>query len=107
MLYTATDTFRYVTSRLGKYGLTILLAAVASFACANTARAVPIVINGDFSTLVPSNGTGGGWTSANIDGNGGWRSTNGNPGGNFIINQAGQVATDPTLSQLVSGFTVG
>nr|MBA2501941.1 hypothetical protein [Pyrinomonadaceae bacterium] len=103
MVYTVNDTFRDVTSRLGKYGLMILLAALAFLACADAARAVPVIVNGDFSTFVPSNGAGGGWTSANIDGNGGWRSTNGNPGGNFIINQAGQVATDPTLSQLVSG----
>ena len=67
----------------------------------------PTVINGNFDTPVPSNGTGGGWTSANIDFNGGYRTTVGNPGGNFIINQAGEIATDPTLSQLVSGFTVG
>lgn len=67
----------------------------------------PIVINGNFDIFVPSNGTGGGWTSAHIDSAGGHRVTGGNPGGNFIINDAGQVATDPTLSQLVSGFTVG
>jgi hypothetical protein len=67
----------------------------------------PVVVNGTFDTFVPSNGTGGGWTSANIDGAGGYRTTVGNPGGNFIINDAGQVPTDPTLSQMVSGFTVG
>lgn len=67
----------------------------------------PVVVNGNFDTFVPSNGTGGGWTTTNIDGNGGYRVTVGNPGGNFIINDAGQLATDPTLSQLVTGFVLG
>jgi hypothetical protein len=107
MSHIANGISRSFTSRLSKYGLTISLAAVALVACVNTAHADPVIVNGDFNAFVPSNGTGGGWTSANIDGNGGWRSTGGNPGGNFIINQAGEVATDPALSQMVTGFTVG
>lgn len=65
MIYTANDTFRNVASRLSEYGLTIFLVAVASLACADTTRAAPVIINGDFSAFVPSNGTVGGWTSAN------------------------------------------
>ncbi len=93
--------------RIRKLTLASLTFIVIGIAAALPAYADPVVVNGNFDTLVPSNGTGGGWTSVNIDLNGGHRATNGNPGGNFIINQAGQVATDPTLSQLVSGFTVG
>lgn len=66
-----------------------------------------LIINGDFSTSVPSNGAGGGWVSANIDGVGGWRSTGGNPDGMFILNDGGALATDPIISQLVSGLTAG
>ncbi len=72
-----------------------------------TTYADPVFVNGNFDTFVPSNGTGGGWTTANIDSNGGYRTTTGNPGGNFVINNAGQAASDPTLSQLVTGFTIG
>jgi hypothetical protein len=66
-----------------------------------------LIINGDFSTFVPSNGAGGGWASANIDGAGGWRNTGGDPEGMFILNDAGATATDPIISQLVSGLTAG
>lgn len=63
------------------------------------------ITNGDFDTTVPSNGTGGGWTSSNIDGSGGWRSTGGNPDAMFILNDAGQALTDPTIQQIVTGLT--
>src|SRR6476661_1999443 len=57
--------------------------------------------NGDFTS------NANGWTPAVIDGSGGWRSTNGNPGGMFILNDSGQAGSDPSLSQTVSGLTVG
>ncbi|MFC6221992.1 FG-GAP-like repeat-containing protein [Hymenobacter artigasi] len=59
------------------------------------------VVNGTFDT----NATG--WTAANVDGNGGYRSTGGNPGGMYILNDNGNSTTDPTLSQTVTGLTVG
>ena len=93
--------------RIHKLLLSLVTFAIIGVAATLPTFADPVVVNGNFDTFVPSNGTGGGWTSANIDGAGGHRTTVGNPGGNFIINQAGQLATDPTLSQLVSGFTVG
>lgn len=65
-----------------------------------------LIVNGDFETFVPSNGTGGGWTSSNIDGSGGWRVGGGNPGAMFILNDNGN-APDPTIEQLVTGLTVG
>jgi hypothetical protein len=68
--------------------------------------AAAIIVNGDFDSSVPSNGTGGGWTSLNIDSAGGWRSTGGNSGGVFILNDNGN-APDPTIMQLVTGLTAG
>lgn len=61
-----------------------------------------LIFNGDFSLSVPNNGTGNGWTAAQNDGAGGWRSTGGNPGGTFILNDNGATATDPTISQTVT-----
>lgn len=65
-----------------------------------------LIVNGDFETFVPSNGTGGGWTSSNIDGAGGWRVGGGNPDEMFILNDNG-TASDPTIQQLVIGLTAG
>jgi PEP-CTERM motif len=93
--------------RIPKLLLAFFTLVIIVAAAANTTYADPVIVNGNFDTFVPSNGTGGGWTSVNIDGAGGYRTTVGNPGGNFIINDAGQAPTDPTLSQLVSGFTIG
>ncbi|MBI2526111.1 MAG: PEP-CTERM sorting domain-containing protein [Candidatus Rokubacteria bacterium] len=71
------------------------------------AASASLITNGTFDTAVPSNGTGGGWTSVHIDGAGGHRTTGGNPDAMFILNDGGASATDPTISQLVSGLTVG
>lgn len=76
-------------------------AGLASVASAN------FIVNGDFEASVPSNGTGGGWTTNHIDGAGGWRSTGGNLGGMFILNDGGSSATDPTIWQTVTGLTAG
>ncbi len=74
---------------------------MAGFASAN------LLQNGTFDTLVPSNSTGGGWTTENIDGAGGWRSTGGSPGSMFILNDNGASSTDPSISQEVSGLVIG
>jgi len=47
------------------------------------------------------------WQTSNIDGNGGWRNTGGNPGGYFILNSNGSCATDPTIKQTISGLKAG
>ncbi|MCL4221782.1 MAG: hypothetical protein KJZ65_10495 [Phycisphaerales bacterium] len=65
------------------------------------------IVNGDFETFVPSNGTGGGWSTFHNDGLGGWRSTGGNLGGMFILNDGGSATTDPTIMQTVTGLTAG
>jgi len=81
--------------------LVIIAVAMQGQAAAN------LITNGSFDVSVPSNGTGGGWTSSNIDGAGGWRISGGNPDEMFILNDAGQGGTDPTIQQLVTGLTPG
>lgn len=87
------------------------VSAAILFSTAAAAEAATIV-NGSFDTVVPSNTTGAGWTSFNIDGNGGWRAAL--PAFNvddltnfFVINDAGQSGSNPTLQQLVTGLVVG
>ena len=81
--------------------LVIIAVAMQGQAAAN------LITNGSFDVSVPSNGTGGGWTSSNIDGSGGWRISGGLPDEMFILNDAGAVSTDPTIQQLVTGLTPG
>lgn len=64
------------------------------------------IVNGDFSLSVPSNGTGNGWTSFNIDGAGGWRSSGGLPDGTFFLNDSGG-STNPSIQQTITGLTIG
>ena len=61
-----------------------------------------LLTDGDFSQSVPSNGSANGWTSTNIDSNGGWRSSD-----YFILNSNGAAATDPTISQTVMTVNPG
>lgn len=63
-----------------------------------------LFVNGDLEfpvTASPENG----WSFANVDGSAGWTSDGGNPGGYFTLNQAGELGTDPELSQTVNGLT--
>jgi len=85
----------------------LLVACLVVLGHPTAARAVNLITNGDFEIFVPSNGTGGGWTSSHIDGSGGHRSSGGNPGGTFILNEAGDPASDPTIQQGVSGLSPG
>lgn len=65
--------------------------------------------NGDFSDFVPTNSSGGGWTSSNLQSPGGHSASDGNPGGHFILEggPSGFNTSDPTLEQLVTGLTIG
>ena len=65
-----------------------------------------LIINGDFTTPVPFNSTGGGWTNFNNDGAGGWKPSGGSFDEHFVLNLAGQAATDPTIEQMVMGLVV-
>ncbi|HVP75745.1 MAG TPA: hypothetical protein VMS63_06970, partial [Gaiellaceae bacterium] len=64
-----------------------------SFQYVTTPWGPNLLSDGDFSQSVPSNGAANGWTSTNIDGNGGWRPDY------FILNSNGSASTDPTISQ--------
>ena len=79
--------------------LTTIMMMATSMAHAN------LITNGNFDTFVPLNGTGGGWTTAGNDFNGGWTNVDGNSF--FIINAAGESATDPSISQILNGLTIG
>lgn len=88
----------------------LLLGTAALLVLTGSAPALSAsILNGAFDTFVPSNDTGGAWTSSNIDANGGWRSnTTENSFENFfILNQSGQSLTDPTLEQTVLDLVVG
>ncbi len=64
-----------------------------SFQYVTTPWGPNLLSDGDFSQSVPSNGAANGWTSTNIDGNGGWRPDY------FILNSNGSASSDPTISQ--------
>lgn len=65
------------------------------------------IVNGNFDLDVPRTSFGNGWTGSSNDGAGGWRSTGGNPGGFFILNDNGNSATDPSISQILTDLIVG
>jgi len=101
---TASDALRCLSKAVG-------LDVALDCPCGATTTTLPssscgLLVNGrldDPVTTSPENG----WSFANIDGAGGWRSSGGNPGGYFTLNQAGDLNTDPTLSQTVEGLTIG
>jgi hypothetical protein len=64
-----------------------------------------LITNGNFDISVPLDGTGGGWTASGNDANGGYRTVNGNSF--FIMNASGQSGTDPSISQTLTGLTIG
>lgn len=86
----------------------LLTCALLVLGASNPARAT-LITNGSFDDFVPSNATGGSWTTSHIDANGGWRSTTSeNSFENFfIINENGPVNSDPSLSQTIAGLVVG
>ena len=54
--------------------------------------------NGGFGDFVPNGAFGGGWTTANVDCNGGWRGSAGTRA-RFILNYNGAAGTDPTIAR--------
>ena len=84
--------------------------AVVLLAGATPAHAVPTVTNGSFDTVVPTNGTGGGWTAGDNANDAGHRTSPANDvtfTNFFILNSNGAPENDPFLSQVISGFDVG
>ena len=60
-----------------------------------------LVVNGGFNT------DASGWMMTNIDiGWGGW-SSQGNPGGSFVLNNLPSSSTEPTIGQTINSLTVG
>lgn len=90
---------------LGRVRESGAVALVVAICFAPTSRAQNLIENGDFTLEVPSNGFGNGWTSFAIDSGGGWRDSNGHPGGQFILNDSGQPDSDPTITQTVPGVS--
>lgn len=98
----------YVTNAGGPTGLRVELSATASCcACTNPPDCSCTFTNGNFDTFVPVNGTGGGWTSSGLFAGAGWQSSGGNPDATFLLNNVGDPATDPTLSQTLCCLTPG
>ncbi|GAA4352150.1 hypothetical protein GCM10023185_11540 [Hymenobacter saemangeumensis] len=98
-----------LTVNLNASGSATVTAAQINNGSSSTCGAVTLSL-GDLTERFTNGGfdtSATGWTGANIDGNGGYRTTGGNPGGMFILNDAGQVATDPSISQTVTGLTPG
>jgi hypothetical protein len=79
-------------------------AVTVSFKCASTTSGSNMCSNGDFSS---SSACTSSWTPLNNDNSAGWRSTGGNPGGYFLLNSNGAVATDPTIQQTLRGLVPG
>lgn len=78
-----------------------VLAAVGAGADAN------LIVNGGFSTFVPTAGTGGGWTATGVLAGWGWFPAGGHPGAYYVLNNNGASGTDPELSQTLTGLVIG
>lgn len=84
--------------------------AAGALALAPLSATAAAIVNGTFDVAVPLNGTGGGWTTAGNDSNGGYRtapSVGVSFSNYFIINAAGAAATNPLLQQTLTGLEVG
>ena len=101
------ETLRHFVSKLCfRHTLNAMVWIASVLLTGNVGSANNLVTNGTFDISVPRNGTGGGWTSDVIDGSGGWVSSGGNPGANFILNSNGG-ASDPIIVQTVNGLVPG
>lgn len=64
-----------------------------------------LMVNGSFDDPVTSSPQNG-WSFANVGGPG-WQGDGGNPGGYFTLNASGELATDPTLTQIIEDLSIG
>ena len=78
--------------------LALLLACLGG----QTAQAQQAVLNGNFSTSVPWNGSGGNWTTSGLNGQGGYQTVGGNPGAYFYLNNSGYTSPGPTIQQTLT-----
>lgn len=81
-----------------------LLMGLSALLSSTTFAQENLVYNGDFDLQVPANGTGNGWTSANV-GASAWYESGGNYF--FILNSSGGVASDPIIEQTITGLVIG
>jgi hypothetical protein len=83
-----------------------ILTACATLYCTGSFAQDNLVTNGTFDIEVPTNGSGGGWSSANLDG--GWAAWH-LSGDNyyFILNARGEPQIDPMIEQTLAGLVVG
>ena len=104
-----TLTFYATNAGAGPTGLRLELTGSASCCACDRQPCSCSLTNGNFSQPVPANGTGGGWTSSGGIGFGysGWQASGGNPGGTFLLNNVGDPATDPTVSQTICCLVPG
>lgn len=83
------------------------LVGIAILVCGlGQASAQNLFTNGTFDLTVPNNGTGGGWTTSNVESLA-WIGNGGNPGARILLNASGQAGTDPTIAQTVAGLAIG
>jgi hypothetical protein len=82
-----------------QHSLWMSLAACVCFPISSAAQ--NLVVNGGFDTDASS------WTSTNIGSGHGFRPSKGNPGGYFELDASPSLLTDPTVNQVVTGFTPG
>lgn len=80
----------------------VIFTACTFLFCSTTFAQKNLVTNGTFDLQVPNNGAGGGWTA---DTSGGWFQEGGNYF--FVLNASGDVQTDPSVEQTVTGLVVG
>jgi hypothetical protein len=84
--------------------------AGAAYVYSSVSACAGLIENCDFEIEVPSNGTGGGWTSSNIGPytgqSDGWVSANCLEGSCFSLNSSPS-SLDPTIAQTVTGLTAG
>ena len=66
-----------------------------------------LLTNGNLQQQVVSDGTGGNWTTSNVDSNGGWSASGPSGNGMFILNSNGDAATDPTIQQTLTDLLPG
>lgn len=102
------ERFRNIRSIESLAAVAAVVFAVVLLVGGNPVHAAPAVTNGSFDVVVPTNGSGGGWTAG--DNNGGHQTSPANDvsfTNFFILNASGQLETDPFLSQVIGGFEVG
>jgi hypothetical protein len=83
----------------------VIFIASALLLCSTSFAQVNLVVNGTFDIEVPVNGSGGGWTTANLFLGTAWQQIDGDYF--FILNAYGEPDIDPMIEQTLTGLVVG